>query len=66
MNGNVKQKIDLKKAEKLVNLLGFIESQMENLLMKLDEVELSNEVEEISSILNEYSNFQENLLQKLK
>ena len=66
MNGNVKQKIDLKKAEKLVNLLGFIESQMENLLMKLDEVELSNEVEEISSILNEYSNFQEILLQKLK
>ena len=66
MSGNVKIKATAKKANKMLNLLGFVEPQMELLIEKFDELDMHSEAEEIISILDVYSNFNERVSKELK
>ncbi len=66
MNGNVKVKINDKKAEKVINLVGFIESQMEMLADKLDGIDMLAEAEELEVMLETYSDFSERLIKELR
>ena len=50
----------------MLNLLGFVESQMELLIEKFDELDMHSEAEEIISILDVYSNFNERVSKELK
>jgi hypothetical protein len=66
MNGNTKIKVAAKKVNKLLNILGFVESQMELLIEKFDEIDMHSEAEEIISMINTYSNFNERVSKELK
>lgn len=66
MDGNIKTQISVKQAQKIINISTFIEDQMEKLIEKLDELEMTPEVDEISHIIEKYSNFNEVITNKLK
>ena len=66
MHGNVKIKATSKQVQKIINILGFVESQMELLIEKFDEIDLHSESEEIISMLDRYSSFNERVTKELK
>lgn len=65
MNGNIKIKATTKQAKKIINILGFVESQMELLVEKLDEIDLNSESDEVINMLNQYSDFNERVTKEL-
>ena len=66
MSGNIKIRATSKQAKKIINIMGFVESQMELLVEKLDDIDLSNESDQVIDILNEYSDFNERVTKDLK
>ena len=65
MNGNVKIKASAKQAKKVINIVGFIESQMEQLIDKLDEIDMTDDSEEVIAMLDKYSVFSERVTKQL-
>lgn len=66
MHGNVKIRASSKQVKKIINVLGFVESQMELLIEKFDEIDMESESEEIISMLDKYSEFNERVTKELK
>jgi hypothetical protein len=66
MNGNIKNPISAKQAQKIANISTFIEEQLEKLIDKLDDAEMHQESHEIEYILEQYSKFNESITEKLK
>ena len=66
MQGNVKIRASSKQVKKILNVLGFVESQMELLIEKFDEIDMESESEEIISMLDKYSEFNERVTKELK
>ena len=66
MSGNIKIRATSKQAKKIINIMGFVESQMELLVEKLDDIDLSNESDQVIDLLNEYSDFNERVTKDLK
>ena len=65
MHGNVKIKASAKQAKKVINIVGFIESQMEQLIDKLDEIDMTDDSEEVIAMLDKYSVFSERVTKQL-